>query len=158
MSTTKRRTRPGRARSATDTAGAVAIPGIPQVTPEMLQSLKQLQALGLLGKAKKVKADDVDTDELSAIHPDSIDPDQKEMFAQLAEGAGVYDLAEYLREGEAPEKGVWTSMKRVGAVNIKVRHVVYAGLIAGALFFVWEGLAYRFDLPRFGLFDPKRGR
>jgi hypothetical protein len=148
MKTQKRRTRRGKAYDS-------AANGSASIGLDDLKKFQALQAMGLIGKAKKTNQE-VDEEDLEEIDISSIGAEQREIFAQLAEGSGIYDLAFTLREGKAPEKGLMTSMKRVGAVNVKVRHIVYAGLIAGALFLVWEGVAYKFDMPRFGLFDSKR--
>jgi hypothetical protein len=99
--------------------------------------------------------EEVDTDDLEEIDISSIPEGMKPAMAKIADGAGAYALAAELR-GEELEEGVWTGMKKVGAVNIKVRHVLYAGLIGGALFLVWEGIAYKFDLPRMGVFGGKK--
>jgi hypothetical protein len=84
-----------------------------------------------------------------------IPADKIEMFAKLAESIGDLKLAAALRGTEI--KATWgQKAKAVGEHPIKIKHVVYGVLGAALLLLVWEGVAYKMDLPRMGFFGPSK--
>lgn len=74
-------------------------------------------------------------------------------FAKVAEGYGNKELAAALRS-EPVKEGFFAGVDRMLEAPVKFRHIVYTA--AGVTFLVigWEVIAYKWDLPRFGMLDP----
>ena len=136
---------------STNHAGAQPLP--PDVAQKLLMQMMMGQGGAQPATQKEMKKV---AQYLVPVGTLQLSKEQKDMLAEIADGAGHPIIAKALR-GEQVKDGFWTTMKEVGSKNVKVRHVVYAVAIGAIAFLVWEGIAYKFDLPRFGFWDPSSG-
>ena len=83
----------------------------------------------------------------------SNDAGMREFYARCAYNAGMHNQVASLRHQQL-DASLSAGFKRTMDHNIRVKDV--ATLIVGGLvlWFIYEGIAFKFDLPRVGLFDP----
>jgi hypothetical protein len=76
-----------------------------------------------------------------------------EFNARTAEAMGLDAHAAYLR-GKQFDTSMSAGFSRTMERRIQVKDVVYVVAAGLALFLVYEGIAFKWDLPRAGIFDP----
>lgn len=85
--------------------------------------------------------------------PASLDPSALEFYAITAEQSGRQALANALR-AQKYDNTYAGGFKRTMSHRITIGDVlIVSGVVVGVVL-LWEGIAYKFDMPRFGLFDP----
>jgi len=80
-------------------------------------------------------------------------PGMTEFYAKMAEANGFHAQAAAIR-GRQLDTSTSASFGRLMDKRIEVKDVVYVVLGATLAVLFWEGLAFKFDLPRMGWFDP----
>lgn len=80
-------------------------------------------------------------------------PGMTEFYAKMAEANGFHAQAAAIR-GRQLDTSAGAGFGRLMNKRIEVKDVVYVVLGATLAILFWEGLAFKFDLPRLGVFDP----
>lgn len=78
---------------------------------------------------------------------------EREFFAVLADRNDMQLQASWIR-GQKLDAGLLASLGRGMDHRITVKDIAYVVVGVGILILVWEGVAFKWDLPRMGLFDP----
>jgi len=78
---------------------------------------------------------------------------EHEMLATLCEEAGLHAQAAAIR-GVAMDPSVSGMVKRTYRRKVSVGDVVVFAIGVTVLVLLYEGIAYKFDLPRYGVWDP----
>lgn len=81
------------------------------------------------------------------------DGGMREFYATIAETEGFHSQAANIR-GKALDTSLTAGFQRLMDHRITVKDVAIVVLGVGVVFLIWEGIAFKFDLPRAGLFDP----
>lgn len=80
---------------------------------------------------------------------------EHELLATLCEDAGLHAQAAAIR-GAAADPSIGGMVKRTWRRKVAVSDVVVFAIGVTVLVLVYEGIAYKFDLPRYGVWDPSK--